>query len=225
MFNHCWVKWCHPVPQGVAVWTLTSNRRGSHWWNATSPEASRRLRHNDPCFMLSLSAITQNSLAHTGTCTLKHALTLQLFICYLCCNSSPPLQPRDFHMTALICGALLYLHLNTFFTSGRPTLSSDSLFVLCVVKDVGSPWGIVTSLLLIDSLLRLCPCLLPQWSHPSHSNKVEAWDTARSVIQPHPVCYHSSHVKLQLKGICFTICIICDFSKSHHAADCGPKCS
>lgn len=101
------------ISHSVAVWPLNPHRRG--WWNATPHEALWILGESDPCFMSSLSAVKQarahSNMAHTPA-----------FISFTSGSSStvaPPSQPRDFHMTALICWALLYLHWNTFFIFGK----------------------------------------------------------------------------------------------------------
>lgn len=83
---------------------------------------------------------------------------------------------------------------------GRET--SDGPFLIYIIKEIWKSRGFLISLPLAHFSLRLCPCLLQQWSHSSYSNKLQSWASAKIVIQPHPLCYHSSHAKFHLTGIC-----------------------
>lgn len=59
----------------------------------------------------------------------------------------PPSQPWDFHMTALICWALLYLHWNTFFTSWKLRWpQADSLWTCLNVWSCWCYFSIVSPL-------------------------------------------------------------------------------
>lgn len=148
------------ISHSVAVWPLNPHRRG--WWNATPHEALWILGESDPCFMSSLSAVKQarahSNIAHTPA-----------FISFTSGSSStvaPPSHPRDFHMTALICWALLYLHWNTFFISGK--LHSPQADFLWTCLDVWSCWNYFRNI--VSLLVNFLVCVLYRFSTYPRSN-------------------------------------------------------